>query len=94
MAVVQLAGKLQALINPHADGFPEQLLGSNGRAELPSVLRRQADVVQSLCEREPPPVLPLGLGGEIERRACVHVRANARVHVGNARAAHTSTMRR
>ena len=47
MAVVQLAGELQAPVDPHADALAQQLLGANGRAELPGVLRRHADVVQA-----------------------------------------------
>jgi hypothetical protein len=35
------------LINPHADGFTEQLLGAHGRAELPGVLSRAADLIKA-----------------------------------------------
>src|SRR5262249_51769813 len=50
MAVVQLAGDLQGPVDEHPDALPQQLLGAHGRTELPGLLRRQADVVQSALD--------------------------------------------
>ena len=47
MGVVELAGKLQAPINEHADRLAQQLLRSAGRAELPRGLGVVADLVKS-----------------------------------------------
>jgi hypothetical protein len=46
MAVVQLAGELQAPVDPHADRLAEEFFGSNGKPELASLLARVADLVE------------------------------------------------
>ena len=46
MAVVQLAGELQASIDEHADAPAQQFLATNRRPELTSGLRRVADLVE------------------------------------------------
>jgi hypothetical protein len=48
MVVVQLAGELQAPVDPHADRSAQQLLGANRRTELTGALRFVADFVEPL----------------------------------------------
>ena len=47
MAVVQLAGELQASIDQHADAPAQQFLGTNGRTELAGLLRCVTDLVEA-----------------------------------------------
>ena len=47
MVVVQLAGELQAAVDPHADALAQQLLGSHRRPELASLLRSMRDLVKA-----------------------------------------------
>jgi hypothetical protein len=77
MAVVELAAELQALVDPHADRFAEQLLRANGRAVVPGLLSGSPDLIKA-AHSKPHPVLPAPRRGEGERRACVHVRASPR----------------
>ena len=50
MAVVQLAGELQASVDPHADRSAQQLLGTNGGAELAGALRFVTDLVEAALD--------------------------------------------
>ena len=51
MAVIQLAGELQAPVDPHADGLAQQLLGPHRRTELASLLRGMRDLVKATLTR-------------------------------------------
>ena len=53
-AVVQLAAELQASIDEHADRPADQLLGTNRRPELASLLRLVADLVEAAHAFAPP----------------------------------------
>ena len=79
MAVVQLAGELQASIDPHADALAQQFFGANRRPELASLLRSMRDLVQAVLHprRGGSP----GAGG---KWAVVHLSARPHAYVQTA----------
>ena len=50
MAVVQLAGELQAPINPHPDRLAQELLGAHRRAVLPGLLSCSPDLIKAALD--------------------------------------------
>ena len=50
VAIIQLAGELQASVDEHADALAQQFFGTNGRTELTGVLSFVADLVEAALD--------------------------------------------